>query len=198
MKRITMVITLCSLLVFTGCAKESHASENTVLEEFLQAYIAQDYETAATYISDDSKASYQALQSLIADEELNGIVLKHMSDLKYKVISTDLGDDTATVQLRIIYRNAGGAFMNAIGSMYVDASEGKLSNDSSETISVYIRELLLTHLNTELETMDRERTVSLVKKNDQWQIVMTEEFKNALSGNMLNAIEELELMGVSF
>ena len=198
MKKIIFMLSLCLLLVLTGCASETHASDQTVIDDFFAAYSTQDYQTASTYVASDSKEAYSALQSLISNEQLNTIVLNHMSDVSYKVLSSDVKEDTATIELRIIYRNAGGAFMNAIGAMYVEASEGKLSDNSPEEVTEHIQSLLLSHLNTELETMDRTRTVELVKENDQWRLVMTEEFKNALSGNMLNAIEELKIMGVQF
>jgi len=198
MKKNIFMLSLCLLLVLTGCASETHASDQTVIDDFFAAYSTQDYQTASTYVASDSKEAYSALQSLISNEQLNTIVLNHMSDVSYKVLSSDVKEDTATIELRIIYRNAGGAFMNAIGAMYVEASEGKLSDNSPEEVTEHIQSLLLSHLNTELETMDRTRTVELVKENDQWRLVMTEEFKNALSGNMLNAIEELKIMGVQF
>ncbi len=198
MKKIIFIISLCLLLVLSGCASETHASDQTVVDDFFDAYSIQDYDTASTYVAMDSKEAYSALQSLISNEQLNAIVLNHMSDVSYKVLSSEVKEDTATIELRIIYRNAGGAFMNAIGSMYVEASEGKLSNNSPEEVTEHVQSLLLSHLDAELETMDRTRTVELVQENDQWRIVMTEEFKNALSANMLNAIEELKIMGVQF
>jgi len=198
MKKGLLLACLCMMLILTACAKESHASETSVIDDFFSAYLTQDFETAKNYIASDDQVSFDSLQSLISDQKMNGIVLNHMTDMSYKVISTEEEGDQSTVQIRVIYRNAGGAFMNAIGTMYVDASEGKLSNDDPDTINTYIKGLLYDHLDQELETMDRERTMTLVKEDDQWRIVLTEEIKNALSANMLNAIEELKIMGVQF
>lgn len=198
MKKVYIILIATLSLIISGCAAESHASENTVIDDFFAAYIEQDYQTASSYIADDSKESFISLQTLVADETLNTVVLRHMSTVSYKVISSTLNEDTGTVQLRLIYPNAGGAFMNAIGTMYVDASEGKLSNNAPEEVTSYINTLLESHLNAELEAMDREKEIQLVKENDQWRILMTEELKNALSANMMNAIAELELMGVQF
>lgn len=186
------------MLILTACAKESHASETSVIDDFFSAYLAQDFEIAKNYIASDDQISFDSLQNLISDQKMNDVVINHMTNMSYKVISTEEEGDQSTVQIRVIYRNAGGAFMNAIGSMYVDASEGKLSNDDPNTINTYIKGLLYKHLDQELETMDRERTMTLIKENDQWRIVLTEEIKNALSANMLNAIEELKIMGVQF
>lgn len=198
MKKLYILLLISIVVSFSGCANESHASENTVIDDFFTAYKAQDYSTAKTFIATGSKDSFDSLQTLIADDSLNSILLNHMSKLTYKVLSSDLQENSATLKVRIIYPNAGGAFMNAIGTMYVDASEGKLSNDAPDQVTTYISGLLKKHLDTELETMDRERDVELVKEDGEWRIVMTEEFKNALSANMMNAIEELEIMGVQF
>ena len=198
MKKLYILLLLCALLLISGCSQESHASENTVVDNFLEAYMAQDFAEAEQYIASDSKESFTSLQSLIVNKEINDLVIRKMTAIKYSVISSDLKDQNGTMVIRIIYPNAGGAFMNAIGVMYVDASEGKLIKDSPETITRYIHSLLLTHLDQDLETMDREREVELVKENQEWRIVMTEEFKNAISANMMNAIEELEIMGVQF
>lgn len=186
------------MLILTACAKESHASETSVIDDFFSAYLAQDFDTAKNFISSEDQESFNSLQKLISDQKMNDIVIKHMTNMSYKVISTTENGDQSTVTIRVIYRNAGGAFMNAIGAMYVDASEGKLSNDDPATINTYIKSLLYEHLDKELETMDRDRTMTLVKENDEWRIDLTEEIKNALSANMLNAIEELKIMGVQF
>jgi hypothetical protein len=198
MKKGLLLACLCMMLILTACAKESHASETSVIDDFFSAYLAQDFEIAKNYIASDDQISFDSLQNLISDQKMNDVVINHMTNMSYKVISTEEEGDQSTVQIRVIYRNAGGAFMNAIGSMYVDASEGKLSNDDPNTINTYIKGLLYKHLDQELETMDRERTMTLIKENDQWRIVLTEEIKNALSANMLNAIEELKIMGVQF
>lgn len=198
MKKIFIIVTMCSLLALAACANESHASEESTFDEFMKAYIAQDYEVASTFVTGDTLESFTKLQTLISDKDINTIALRQMSDVKYKVLSSEIIDDKATLKVRIIYRNAGGAFMNAISTMYVQASEGKLSANSSDEISLHIRELLFNHLDTELETMDRERTVELIKVNEQWQVELNEEFTNALSANILNAIEELKIMGVQF
>lgn len=198
MKKLLFIVTLCSLLTLAGCANESHASEQSVFDEFMTAYIAQDYETASSFITTDTTEEFKSLQSLISDKEINTIVLTQMSDVQYKVLSSQIDEDKATLNIRIVYRNVGGAFMNAIATMYIEASEGKLSDNSSEEVSKHVRELLFNHLDTDLETMNRERTVELVKMNDIWQVKITEEFRNALSANLLNAIEELKIMGVQF
>lgn len=198
MKNIYFLLLLCTFVLFNGCSEESHASENTVVDNFLEAYTAQDYDTAKQYIASDSKASFVALQTLVANDSINDIVLGKMTNISYQVIGSDFQEESATMTLRIIYPNAGGAFMNAIGSIYVDASEGKLNDNAPEEVTAYIQSLLLTYLDTELEKMERERTVELIKEDEEWRIVMTEEFKNAISANMMNAIEELEIMGVQF
>lgn len=198
MKKAFLLACLCISLLFTGCVKESHASESSVVDDFFNAYLTQDFDTAKSYIALDSQSSFDTLQGLISDKKMNALVINHMTNMSYKVISTTEEGDQCSVQLRVIYRNAGGAFMNAIGAMYVDASEGKLSSDNSMTIQSYIKGLLYEHLDKELETMDRERTMTLVKENDQWRIVLTDEIKNVFSANMLNAIEELKIMGVQF
>ncbi|MBN2897701.1 MAG: lipoprotein [Clostridia bacterium] len=198
MKKIVIIFLASLMLIVTGCSKEVHASEDAVIDNFFSAYTSQDYSTAQNYVAADSQDSFASLQTLVADDEINGIILSQMSDMSYKIVSSEFLDNTAKLTVRIVYPNAGGAFMNAIGSMYVDASEGTLNDRSSEDMNTYIRGLLLTHLNAELEKMDRERTVELVKEDSEWRIVMTEEFKNAISANMMNAIEELEIMGVQF
>ncbi len=172
MKKIIFIVILVSMLTLSGCTNESHASEQSAFDDFMKAYIAQDYGTAATYITTDTLSSFTSLQSLISDKEINSIVLKQMSDVDYKILSSTITEDTITLDIQIVYRNTGGAFMNAIATMYVEASEGKLSSNSSSEVSQYIRTLLFTHLDNELETMDRERTVILKKENEEWRIAL--------------------------
>ncbi len=181
-----MVILITSLSLIACSPKP-----NDTMDSFLQNFKKQDFKTAMTFVKGND--SSEALE--FENEEEKKIVEGVLSKLEYEILSTEVKGDTATAKVKITSCNLPKILSTTLAELMptLFASAFSQENVDDAKVEAMMMENLLNAINDpKAPTTVAEINVELVKENNNWLIVPSEDLLNALTGNLSKMSELLD------
>lgn len=188
MKAKVLIISLILLILLLITACSSVPPQNTI-QNFFQALQQQKIEEAAKYVSGNkAPITYES-------EEQKQIIQSYINKLKCEVISSEVKGNEATIKVKIIspdlLRIATKAMSELLPMAFASAfSDNQSSNEEMNKMAL---QYFLNSLNDpNVPTTVTETDIKLVKDKGQWLIQPTDDFTNALTGNIGKAFGMME------
>lgn len=192
-KKIGILITFVLLLplVFTACRSETPEQAVT---NALNAVKNLDKDTAQKYFSYDELFNRNSeSDELVKDEQNIKLIFNKLS---FKVISSSKEGNAPTVKTEITNIDMasimGEFFQKVIALAFSNAFAGN-SEKSQEEIDKEAEQILVDLLNREdNKTVTSTIDIKLTKYDNSWKIDANEEFQNAITGGLFNALKNME------
>ncbi len=182
-------LTIAFLMVLTLMACGGTSSDNgpkTVVKDFFQALKDGDVKTASSYLveSDDT----------LGDEKQEEMLKTLFENLTYEIQSSDVKEDTAVIKTKITTVDLGIVFQDILAEVMTKALE--MAGNDEESSQQEIEQLFVDLLNEKTKDPDVEKVtneveIKLVKKENQWLIEGDDAFINAITGNLMEAMQGL-------
>lgn len=200
MKKKYLLIFTSILLIFclTSCSKQETQNPGETVVNFLNALQQQNYASAKAYYSENLdnlpnfKNKIEAISPSVANELFN-----KLADFSYtiKKVEIDPNDkNTASVTVSLQCYDLGDAFENIILDYLKTDLEMTFDGAKDEEIIQKAEETILADISKSEKTFRRTIIIALTKEEDTWKldkISENRELLNALSGNIINTIEEI-------
>lgn len=190
-KKIFVVFVLLLLsLALVGCGNRGETPEQAVTNA-LNAIKNLDRETAQKYFDYEGLAnSNEEAEELIEDEENAKLIVDKLS---FKIISSSIEGDTATVKMEItnidMARIFGEYVQQAIGLAFGNIFAGK----SDEEIKAQAEQLFVDLLKRKDNKMVTSTiNVKLTRNESSWKINNGEEFLDAALGGLVSAAKAMD------
>ena len=186
MKKILAVL-LVTVLIFglVGCGGEK--PEQAVKNTF-DAIKSADSETASKYIDYKGLLNAGETSSETSDaesEEMAKLILKHFD---YKIISSSVDGDSATVKAEITNIDMKTVLANFISEAFALAFSGLDEETMDKQMNDKFTELLNSKDN---KTVMKEVEIKLAKKEEGWKIDMSDDLADAIFGGMISAAKDM-------
>lgn len=202
MKKSFISIVFLSLLImlFVSCNQNQSQvdSPDTVVSNFLQAVQQQNYASAKTYYAEnlDNMANFRNQIEEISPSVANKLFSK-MSDFSYTVheVTIDPNDSTkASVAVTITAHDLGKAFESTVLDYIKTDLEMTFDGSTSDDIIKQAEEVIVKDIESSEKTFVSDAIITLTKENDTWKLDKISDnttLINALSGNIINTIDQL-------
>lgn len=202
MKKSFISIVFLSLLImlFVSCNQNQSQvdSPDTVVSNFLQAVQQQNYASAKTYYAEnlDNMANFRNQIEEISPSVANKLFSK-MSDFSYTVheVTIDPNDSTkASVAVTITAYDLGKAFESTVLDYIKTDLEMTFDGSTSDDIIKQAEEVIVKDIESSEKTFVSDAIITLTKENDTWKLDKISDnttLINALSGNIINTIDQL-------
>lgn len=202
MKKSFISIVFLSLLImlFVSCNQNQSQVDapDTVVSNFLQAVQQQNYASAKTYYAEnlDNMANFRNQIEEISPSVANKLFSK-MSDFSYMVheVTIDPNDSTkASVALTITAYDLGKAFESTVLDYIKTDLEMTFDGSTSDDIIKQAEEVIVKDIESSEKTFVSDVTITLTKENNTWKLDKISDntaLINALSGNIINTIDQL-------
>ncbi len=186
-----------------GCGDKAPTPTETA-DTFLTAVKAQDTETIKTVYEGDTVDMLSSLDeeesdtedSLMGDEYFEKTLLPKMLDFDYELSNEKIDGDKATVDVKITTYDIGSAFSAFMADYFTQALTLAFSGASDEDIENLANTTFESKMGELKEkTYSETVTLDLVNKDDVWKVAEIDddsEFLNALTGNMIKTLDQLE------
>ncbi|WP_026895995.1 hypothetical protein [Clostridiisalibacter paucivorans] len=196
-----LLLTIILVLVFTmgACSQKnkSNTPENSV-EAFLDSYKNGDIIKSMEYVENKTSTEIEQIKkNFIEDKDSKSsqAFLKTFSKIEYKIINSDVKKDFAIINTEITAPN----LSKIIGQLIEEISSDNMSTDSIQSredtlekmadMDMIIGDKLLEKINSDnIPMVTKTINIKLVKKNGSWLIKTNNEFKRAITGNLVNTI----------
>ncbi|MBU5677985.1 DUF4878 domain-containing protein [Alkaliphilus sp. MSJ-5] len=183
MKKFLSVL-LIIVLVFsmTACAKSDPKAS---VSGYLDALKSGNIEEMNKYVKSDSED--QVKEVFNNENQMNEeAFLKAYSKLDYKILSSKVNGDTATVETEINAPNLGKIMTELIQEALPLAFAAAFKEDKSEdNMDDLMNTMLLDKVNSDDMPMVKKTVkIDLVKENNNWIINPSNDFTNAITGNL--------------
>lgn len=189
-KHLVLLLSSCLCLSsLTGCAQSS--SEKTV-QNYLEAYQAHNQQQMNNYLLDEG--TLDMLKSI--DGLPPSVIARYQaifSDFTYDIEREEVNADTASVYVKMTYKDAGTPSVEALHT-YQEQAVTLDSNAVSEAdILALLEENFLEALSHKLEPVEEIIVIPLSKDaSGNWKITLSWELQNALTANMGLMVSELD------
>lgn len=202
MKKSFVSIIVLSLLVmlFVSCGHTQSQVDgpDSVTSNFLQALQQQNYASAKTYYAEnlDNMANFRNQIEEISPSVANKLFSK-MSDFSYTIneVTIDPDDSTrASVTATITAYDLGKSFESAVLDYIKTDLEMTFDGATSDDVIEKTEEIIVKEIESSEKTFVSDVTISLTRENDTWKIDKISDnptLLNALSGNIINTIDQL-------
>lgn len=202
MKKSFISIIFLSLLImlFVSCNQNQSQVDapDTVVSNFLQAVQQQNYASAKSYYAEnlDNMANFRNQIEEISPSVANKLFSK-MSDFSYMVheVTIDPNDSTkASVAVTITAYDLGKAFESTVLDYIKTDLEMTFDGSTSDDIIKQAEEVIVKDIESSEKTFVRDVTITLTKENNTWKLDKISDntaLTNALSGNIINTIDQL-------
>lgn len=189
-----MVLSICMMISFCACGTPSPTE---TVDTFLTAVKAQDQETInSVYAGKD----FDIISSM--DEDEAGGTDAALKDMEAKMLEFDyslsneiIKDDKATVDVEIKTYEFGKAMTNAMSAYLEEALVLAFSGASDEQLENIMNDAFKKEIDAlKDKSCKTKATINLVQKDGKWKVSSIDdesEIMNALSGNLVNAIKEI-------
>ena len=201
MKKLSFLILISSLLVFTliGCsnsASEENPGEVTI--NFLKALQQQNYSSVKQYYTEniDNLSNFKNKIESISPHVANELFGK-MAEFDYTIDKVEISSEDpnkAIVTVTMKCYDLGKAFESTILEYTKTDLEMTFDGSKNEEILKKAEETIMTDINNSEQSFIKTVPVYLTKKDESWKVdtlSKSSEFLNALSGNILNTIDEI-------
>lgn len=200
MKKSVISIIFFSLLMmlFVGCNQNQVDSPEKVASNFLQALQQQKYTSAKTYYSEnlDNMANFRNQIEDISPSVANKLFSK-MSDFSYTIHETTINpndSNKASVTATITAYDLGKSFESTVLDYIKTDLEMTFDGATSDDVIKQAEEVIVNEIESSEKTFVSDVTITLTKKDNVWTIDKISDnpvLLNALSGNIINTIEQL-------
>ncbi|HHV58770.1 MAG TPA: DUF5105 domain-containing protein [Clostridiaceae bacterium] len=190
------IIILLVLAAATGCGKKAETPEQAVINA-LTAVKNMDRETAGKYFEFDDLFEGDTVaedDEFMENEETLKLIFNKLS---FKVLSSSkAGNDAATVKVEITNIDMGIIMQEFFPQMFALALSNAFAGEnaiSDEELNEQMKQIytdLLKREDNQMKTSTVE--VMLYSHENSWKIDANDEFRNAILGGMVAAIEEME------
>lgn len=160
------LIILFILLSMSGCGNLNHGQLKDDLTNTIESMLGKN-DTNEIYISGLTFLSETSYQVLMDNEVGNRIC----ELIEYRIENIDIKDEEATVVINIKSPD--------IYQMICQIVENKNASDTDSLLKE-----LLSQLNTEYQTTEKNVSCNLEYKNEHWYLIPNTELSNMLSGNL--------------
>ncbi|WP_026896272.1 DUF4878 domain-containing protein [Clostridiisalibacter paucivorans] len=194
MKRLLFLI-LASLLVLTigACSEESRPNtpEHTV-EAFLSSYKKGDIVKSVEYLENKTNNGIEQMRKSFMENKnskSNQAFLKAFSKIQYKIIDSEIKEDSAVVNTKIIAPD----LAKILGQLMKEAFQVNISKDSINSRENDIDEMIEDKFLEKVSSDDilmftNTIKIKLIKKDNVWLIKNSNELERAITGNLVNTI----------
>ena len=201
MKKKYLLILLTVLFIFclTACSKTETENPGETVVSFLNALQQQNYASAKAYYTENLdnlpnfRNKIEAISPAVATELFN-----KLADFSYttRKVEIDPNDkDKAEVTISIQCYDLSDVFENIILDYLKTDLEMTFDGAKDEEITQKAEETILKDISNSEKDFRRTITIHLTKADDAWKLTKLSENKellNALSGNIMEAIEEID------
>lgn len=200
MKKKYLLIFISILLIFclTSCSKQETENPGETVVNFLNALQQQNYASAKAYYSENLdnlpnfKNKIEAISPAVANELFNKLADFSYTIKKVEIDPNDKNKANVTVSLQCY--DLGSAFQNIILDYLKTDLEMTFDGAKDEEIIQKAEETILADISKSEKTFRQAIIIALTKEDDVWKldkISENRELLNALSGNIINTIEEI-------
>jgi putative cell wall-binding protein len=158
----------------------------------MNALKALDENTADRYFNyEDLTIDQPSTSATFTEEDVAALLAK----LDYKIVSSKINGDTATVTAEITNTDAAAvmeSYVEAVVQLAMQqAALPKESQMSEEELEQQLAQIFIGLIKDEQQTTTTTVEVNLVKNHNSWTITMDEPFQDALLGGMISSIKDL-------
>ena len=200
MKKKSLLIFISILLIFclTSCSKQETENPGETVVNFLNALQQQNYASAKAYYSENLdnlpnfRNKIEAISPAVANELFNKLADFSYTIKKVEIDPNDKNKASVTVSLQCY--DLGSAFQNIILDYLKTDLEMTFDGAKDEEIIQKAEETILADIAKSEKNFRQAIIIALTKEDDVWKldkISENRELLNALSGNIINTIEEI-------
>lgn len=200
MKKKSLLIFISILLIFclTSCSKQETENPGETVVNFLNALQQQNYASAKAYYSENLdnlpnfRNKIEAISPAVANELFNKLADFSYTIKKVEIDPNDKNKASVTVSLQCY--DLGSAFQNIILDYLKTDLEMTFDGAKDEEIIQKAEETILADISKSEKNFRQAIIIALTKEDDVWKldkISENRELLNALSGNIINTIEEI-------
>lgn len=172
-----------SITLLAGCGtKEANGKPEETVKNFLDAFIEGDMKTANTYLLDAED---------VMDDTSEKEEDSYFSKISYELVDgAEIDGDNATVKTKITSPD-----MEQAMSLFFEAMMASVVNGEEEMTEEQMQSKFDELLDSdEVGKITNEVDVKLQKQDGKWLIDADVEFMNAVTGNMINMLNEMQQM----
>lgn len=193
--KLFLVVGLCVSLVGCSAPKKEPQPKDTVAD-LLDSYKAQDFEKVSTFFSDDliDQEDLNLNDIPESQKELQQLVYDKLTDIDYTIDEETVNDNQATVKVTITANNVGTQLTKGIGEAFTLAFSLGFSGATEEEIEKQTTEAMFAPLKECEKNLTYTVDVNL-EKDSEGKWIISDDNKalvNAMSGGLLDVVEELE------
>ncbi|ADZ82508.1 DUF4878 domain-containing protein [Cellulosilyticum lentocellum] len=198
MKKKYLLIFILLIFCLTSCSKQETEKPGETVVNFLNALQQQNYASAKAYYSENLdnlpnfKNKIEAISPAVANELFNKLADFSYTIKKVEIDPNDKNKASVTVSLQCY--DLGSAFQNIILDYLKTDLEMTFDGAKDEEIIQKAEETILADISKSEKTFRQAIMIALTKEDDVWKldkISENRELLNALSGNIINTIEEI-------
>ncbi len=198
MKKKYLLIFILLIFCLTSCSKRETENPGETVVNFLNALQQQNYASAKAYYSENLdnlpnfKNKIEAISPAVANELFNKLADFSYTIKKVEIDPNDKNKASVTVSLQCY--DLGSAFQNIILDYLKTDLEMTFDGAKDEEIIQKAEETILADISKSEKTFRQAIMIALTKEDDVWKldkISENRELLNALSGNIINTIEEI-------
>ncbi len=198
MKKKYLLIFILLIFCLTSCSKQETENPGETVVNFLNALQQQNYASAKAYYSENLdnlpnfKNKIEAISPAVANELFNKLADFSYTIKKVEIDPNDKNKASVTVSLQCY--DLGSAFQNIILDYLKTDLEMTFDGAKDEEIIQKAEETILADISKSEKTFRQAIMIALTKEDDVWKldkISENRELLNALSGNIINTIEEI-------
>ena len=124
-----LLLLLSLILLFTGCTKKNNPSNS--VNNYLEGFKTLNSEQSMSYLTNELKTKSSDYTNLSTNKSVVKDVNELYSDIKWKVLSEDITDNIAIVEVETKSPNMDKIFSEMLGNLFFDAFMGG-NNDEDE------------------------------------------------------------------
>lgn len=203
-KKMAIVIAVCLAVSLSLCGCGGPTPTETA-DTFLTAVKAGDVDTIKTVYAGDTFDVLATLEdedessdagSAVDEDYFDKVLMPKLLDFDYELSNEKIDGEKAGVDVKITTYDIGSAFTAFMSDYLTQAFTLAFSGASDEEMEKLANTIFESKIN-ELEEKTYSETVSLdlVKDGDTWKVAPIDDdsdFMNALCGNMIKALDQIE------
>jgi hypothetical protein len=194
-KIVSIILILTFVLIPVGCSEQSNP-EDTV-DNYFKAVQKFDLETMNSLMAEPEEDNFEEM--LDEEGDMASYFMDYIKDnakeIEYEITNTETEEDTAKVYVKTKFVNGSPLILKTFGELFTNLmaeafSGNEMSDEEIEKMIVQIMEEKSQEI--EIEFVESEVTVDLVKKDGNWYIEeVTDELANVITANFVKALEEI-------
>lgn len=177
-KHFTIVcLVIFTLSILSGCLAPSPQS---AVKYYYELMLSHKYETAEKAMTSDSK------KLAFTDKQKRKFLDSVFNKCSYKILSTKIVKDTATVRVKFTAPDMKNIADVAVEDFQIRLSSKNIGNSPTiqiDTLSSNMQRSTIKYINTEFDVK-----LTKDKENNNWLVFVDENLIEAMSGNMLEAL----------